>query len=86
MDHNTILGNRAEQDGDCKKTDCTRCSEELVFAMQDKHHDFSIGLRTILQCLRLAEQEGNVPPLPTDWWNKIACRHGTYFTTEYERE
>lgn len=49
-------------------TDCETCGEILAFAMRDKHHEFSLGLYTVLQCLRAAEKEGVVPPLPDEWW------------------
>lgn len=55
-------------------TDCTDfecCPEELVFAMQDTKHAFSLGLTTVLECLDIAEREGYVPPLPDDWWNLV---------------
>lgn len=49
-------------------TNCDTCNETLVFAMKDNYHEFSIGLRTILECLAIAEKEGYVPPLPPEWW------------------
>lgn len=52
-------------------TSCPYCLEELVFAMQDNTHQFSMGLSTILRCLAIAEQEGYVPKLPYDWWNSL---------------
>ena len=57
---------------DC--TDCECCCEELVFAMQDTQHQFSIGLFTILDCLKIAEKQGYVPPLPDDWWLLVRGR------------
>lgn len=45
--------------------------EELVFALQDKNHSFSLGLTTVLTCLSIAEKEGYVPELPSEWWCKI---------------
>jgi len=44
------------------------CSEELMFAMKDNYHDFSLGLSVVLSCLAIAEKEGYVPPLPDKWW------------------
>jgi len=72
-----IFQNRAEVVQDIPKTqDCTSfecCHEELVFAMQDTHHQFSLGLSTVLECLAIAEKDGFVPKLPEDWW--IEIRH-----------
>ncbi|MCT4625673.1 hypothetical protein [Halodesulfovibrio sp.] len=57
---------------------CPTCSEEVIFAMEDSFHHFSIGLRTILQCLNLAEMQGYIPPLPDEWWNEVANRHNFF--------
>lgn len=56
-------------------TDCGRCSEDLVFAMKDNHHQFSIGMTTILRCLAMAEKDGYVPKLPDEWWMHIHNRY-----------
>lgn len=45
--------------------------EQLVFAMKDKTHNFTIGLDTIIECLKIAEDEGCVPKLPERWWNEV---------------
>ena len=47
---------------------CESCFENLVFAMRDNNHDFSLGLSTVLECLNIAEKEGYVPKLPAEWW------------------
>jgi hypothetical protein len=54
---------------DCTGFEC--CKEELVFAMRDNYHAFSIGLLTILDCLKMAEQGGYVPKLPEGWWREL---------------
>ncbi|WP_161564878.1 hypothetical protein [Pseudomonas aeruginosa] len=51
------------------------CHDELIFALQDKHHAFSLGLSTVLQCLKMAEHEGVVPELPEGWWSRMANRY-----------
>ncbi len=71
MDHGYILSNRADlsADGDAVTNNaCDCCDDPLLFAMRDNYHDFSIGLFTILNCLKLAEREGVVPKLPDEWW------------------
>lgn len=73
MNEKEIFKNRAENDK-CRFSDvtnCDTCNETLVFAMKDNYHEFSVGLRTILQCLSIAEKEGYVPPLPPEWWWSI---------------
>lgn len=57
-----------EQNADC-------CFDPVLFAMKDRHHHFSIGLLTILECLKFAEDEGHVPPLPPQWWIDIDVRY-----------
>jgi hypothetical protein len=74
MDHKTILDNRAVLDpGDTQ--DSSVNEEEMIFALQDRHHQFSMGLSTVLQCLRMAEREGGVPDLPEDWWIQVKRRY-----------
>lgn len=55
------------------------CDEYMVFAMQDKHHRFSLGLATILECLHAAEKEGAVPALPADWWLALNGRYDLHY-------
>lgn len=47
-------------------TDC--CDDDVVFILKDQHHEFSISLATLLQCLKFAEEQGLVPKLPAQWW------------------
>lgn len=69
--HDKIFFNRAEA-YDSEKMACANCGERLVFAMRDGHgNEFSVGLTTILQCLKQAEIEEYVPKLPNEWWRNI---------------
>lgn len=81
MNPKKMFENRAAETapGKAGHVACLNCDEDIVFAMSDKYHEFSIGLRTILRCLKIAENEGSVPPLPTEWWISIAHRHGLQF-------
>lgn len=54
---------------------CSNCDETIHFALQDKNHTFSIGLITVLECLSFAEEQGEVPKLPSDWWISIVNRY-----------
>lgn len=36
--------------------------------MRSEKNKFTIGLGDILECLRFAEKEGEVPKLPVEWW------------------
>ncbi|MEZ6855078.1 XRE family transcriptional regulator [Halodesulfovibrio aestuarii] len=81
MNHSKILQNKADRttfsknDSAHSTVACEGCNEEIIFAMEDNFHQFSIGLRTILQCLKVAETEGHVLPLPAQWWTDISNRH-----------
>lgn len=54
---------------------CDECQEELVFMMKLNEQEFALGLKTVLQCLSIAENELSVPPLPDEWWNEVYNRH-----------
>ena len=41
------------------------------FLLRSEKNKFTIGLGDILECLRFAEKEGEVPKLPVEWWGKI---------------
>ncbi|WP_281687535.1 hypothetical protein [Pseudomonas citronellolis] len=76
MNHDQILQNRArlsKTDGEMVENDC--CSGAVIFALQDRHHQFSLGLETVLECLRFAEGSGALPALPDDWWNSVRGRY-----------
>lgn len=53
---------------------CECCDEDLLFAMRDKEHTFSLGLSVVIDCLRIAEKEGYLPPLPGEWWTLVENR------------
>lgn len=55
-----------------KRKETTACCDDLiVFIMKDKHHEFSLDLKTLLDCLRYAEEQGAVPELPDGWWLQV---------------
>lgn len=46
--------------------------EEIIwFHLKKGEIDFKIGLSDILLCLKFAEEQGEVPPLPKLWWAQI---------------
>lgn len=55
------------------------CDEYMVFAMKDSYHSFSLGLETVLECIRAAELEGAVPRLPAQWWWDLQTRYSLNF-------
>jgi len=77
MNHDDILNNRAGLDCDpppAEQADMS-CDDYMVFAMRDKHHQFTLGLATVLGCLHAAEKEGAVPKLPEQWWLDLSARY-----------
>lgn len=76
LSHRAILENRAALAGDDpSEHDCPNCDGDLIFALRDRHHAFSLDLPTILQCLHMAEAEGAVPELPPEWWGAVRTRY-----------
>lgn len=57
-----------------QKPSCDSCNEVLAFAMEMERPSkrFSIGLYTVLECLKIAEVEGYLPRLPEEWWTEVA--------------
>ncbi|SDP01787.1 hypothetical protein [Desulforhopalus singaporensis] len=79
MSHERILKNRANLNNlkePGQDAWCENCDERLIFSLRDDHHEFSLGMRTILECLKFAEEQGEIPKIPRKWWNKISVRHG----------
>lgn len=65
-------------------TDCEECMEDFLFKMKDTKHEFFIGLSTILQCLRVAEDACLVPQINDEWWIAVMNRYNSDF--DYRRE
>ena len=56
-------------------TDCEECLEDYLFLMKDNYHEFCISLRTLIACLSMAEKEGAIPRMGSDWWTKVYGRY-----------
>ena len=54
--------------GDVYKNWDIREDEKIYFLLQCKENEFTIGLGDLLECLKFAEEKGEVPALPCDWW------------------
>ena len=48
----------------------------LVFAMRCGEVEFSLDLPTVLECLRIAENEACIPVLPGTWWEAVDKDYG----------
>ncbi|GHV48397.1 hypothetical protein FACS189499_07740 [Clostridia bacterium] len=69
-----ICSNEAELTSCGEDVLCDECGENLVFALRDNYHDFGIGISTILECLKFAEEKKAIPPLPETWWRDVITR------------
>lgn len=78
--HEKVLQNRADLTGEKVEEHfgCDECCEQILFKMKDNHHEFSMGVETVLNCLRIAEEKGAVPKLSSDWWILVMDRYRIY--------
>mgnify|MGYP000054382008 CR=1 FL=1 len=50
---------------------CDNCGESMVFNFKQGNTIFHIPLSKILECLLIAEAEGQVPEIDENWWNEL---------------
>lgn len=50
---------------------CDNCGENLIFTFKKDETLFHIPLSKILECLLIAEAEGEVPEIEESWWNEL---------------
>ena len=50
---------------------CDNCGENLIFTFKKGETLFHIPLSKILECLLIAETEGEVPHIDESWWNSL---------------
>ena len=57
----------------------TRFSEgkdgDVFFFLEDSKGQFTISLKNVLDCLRLAEGQKEIKPLPSDFWETAIKRY-----------
>ncbi len=46
--------------------------EKYLFSLMRKEQEFTLGLSTLLACLRFAELGGGVPRISAAWWRRAA--------------
>lgn len=51
------------------------CDPAARFILDNDTTQSMISIDIILQCLRIAECQGDVPPLPKEWWNALLNRY-----------
>lgn len=49
----------------------TENERNSFFLLSDSTHAFTIKVSDCLECLKFAEEKGQIPELPTEWWNRI---------------
>lgn len=49
--------------------------QEMHFVLQDNVHTMLMPLGTLLNCLRDAEKQGEVPAIPDEWWALLNCKY-----------
>ena len=54
-----------------EKIFCDNCGESMVFNFKDGNHIFHLPLSKVLECLLIAEAEGQVPEIDEIWWNEL---------------
>ena len=52
-----------------EKIFCDNCDGNMVFNFKNGNHIFHLPLSKILECLLIAEAEGQVPEIDENWWN-----------------
>lgn len=50
---------------------CDNCGENLIFTFKKGETLFHIPLSKILECLLIAETEGEVPHIDESWWDSL---------------
>ena len=59
-----------EELGISKDGVCEDCGVPAVFALKCGDQHFPLDLITVLQCLKMASDNGLVAPLPDKWWHE----------------
>lgn len=75
-DHRRILENRVALEA-VEPPACPDKLPELVFALRQGEHVFSLDLETLLKCLKVAENQGHLPPIDLQWWLAVSYRYNT---------
>ena len=66
---------QAKLTGDVYDTRFSSPDGDLMFLLQDSKHKFTISLKEILECLRFAEEQHEIPKLPDALWISAYSRY-----------
>lgn len=77
--------NRAEPTGEVIDSRYGPGDGDVYFVMKDSLHEFTICLKDILECLKFAEEQFEIQPLPESFWFNVYNRYpDMYRGQEYE--
>ena len=66
---------------DAERITCDNCFEHIVFLLRDSQgREFSLGLKTMLECLAFAIDQGDLPKLPSSWLRDVDNVYHTGFS------
>lgn len=46
-------------------------TDPVLFEIGRGNNRVTVGLESVINCLKFAEAEDMLPQLPTEWWNKV---------------
>ncbi len=78
INHKEIFFNRAEVK-EAEHIHCENCFEQVVFLLRDNNHEFSMGLKSVLECVMFAIKNGHLPELPLSWLASVDDVYRTKF-------
>ena len=52
--------------------------EKVFFHLKDSTHEFTMGLKEVLLCIRFAEDEGLIPKAPEPWWSFLFSTYNVH--------
>jgi len=60
---------------------CDNCSDNIIFELHSKNNNIPvhIGIKTILECLAVAIEQGELPKLPSTWVQDSCSLHSMEF-------
>ena len=78
---------QAKLTGDVFDTRYSSADGDLLFLMEDSIHRFTISLKEIAECLKVAEENLEIEPLPQGFWNQMYNRYPDMYKGEnYDEE
>ena len=76
---------QAKLTGDVIDSRYYRPDGDFLFLFEDSTHRFTISLKEISECLKVAEEHYEIPPLPDGFWSAMVSRYpDMYRGQDYE--